>query len=376
MATTLPTRHRHGGEDPQAAATSRPARCAAATTSTRMSAAKAAALEPVAMNAVIAGRRALVHVGRPHVERHRGDLEAEATRSSPRPSRNSGSRGPRPTAGGDRGRAGRAGGAVDERDAVEQERRGERAEQEVLQRGLAGVQPLLEEPGQHVERQRHELEGQEHHDQVVGRGQQHHARRSRTARARSTRPTRRRPGADSPSTAAPPARRGVARSPGRRRARSCRARPCPGSARPRPPQRATAPPAARPSCRPARSQPRCVLRSRGGSRSRSSTSDGGAQHDERGQQSTPRATGGEDGSSGFIAGISGHAGLGSGPGRSAPRSVASVLPGERRRVDADPHDQHQHRHQHRPLARREIGERRFSSCVTSPKITRWYIHSR
>ena len=58
----------------------------------------------------------------------------------------------RPTAGvaarrvGDRGEVDRAGVAVEQREAVQEERRGERAEQEVLQRRLLREQPAP--PGQ------------------------------------------------------------------------------------------------------------------------------------------------------------------------------------------------------------------------------------
>ena len=53
-------------------------RRAKVTTKTRSSPANPAALTTDAMNAVDRGRRALVDVGRPGVERHRGHLEAEA----------------------------------------------------------------------------------------------------------------------------------------------------------------------------------------------------------------------------------------------------------------------------------------------------------
>ena len=68
---------------------------------------------------------------------------------------------------------GRAGGAVRPRDAEQEERRRERPQQEVLHRGLVRV-PAPGDAGQDVERQRQDLERQEHQDQVGrGRDQRH-----------------------------------------------------------------------------------------------------------------------------------------------------------------------------------------------------------
>ena len=78
---------------------------------------------------------------------------------------------------GDLGQAGRAGGAVDEGDAVEEDRRGEGAEDEVLHGRLARLGPAAVEAGQHVQGDREDLEAEEDHDQVVGRGHEHGARR-------------------------------------------------------------------------------------------------------------------------------------------------------------------------------------------------------
>ena len=70
----------------------------------------------------------------------------------------------------------RAGVAVDQRDAVEEEARGEGAEEEVLHRRLLAQQPAPpREAAQQVERQRQHLEGDEHREQVTGRGEEHHA---------------------------------------------------------------------------------------------------------------------------------------------------------------------------------------------------------
>ena len=64
---------------------------------------------------------------------------------------------------------------VDERQAVGQHRRGDRADQEELQRRLHRLRLALEEAGQVVERDRHQLEGHEEQDQVAGGGQDQHA---------------------------------------------------------------------------------------------------------------------------------------------------------------------------------------------------------
>ena len=75
----------------------------------------------------------------------------------------------------DAGEVGRAGRAVDERDAVEEHRRRERAEQEVLEAGLLRREAPAVERGEHVQRDRQDLERQEDRDEVVGRRHQHHA---------------------------------------------------------------------------------------------------------------------------------------------------------------------------------------------------------
>ena len=70
----------------------------------------------------------------------------------------------------------RAGVAVDQRDAVQEEAGAEGAEQEVLHRGFLAEQPATtREPAEQVERQRQDLERDEHREQVVGRREQQHA---------------------------------------------------------------------------------------------------------------------------------------------------------------------------------------------------------
>ena len=82
---------------------------------------------------------------------------------------------------------GGAGEAVDQRGAVEQHARGERAEDEVLQPGLGRAHVVAVEGGDDVERQALQLEAEIERDQVVGRDHQHHAERWRAGPARGTR---------------------------------------------------------------------------------------------------------------------------------------------------------------------------------------------
>ena len=73
--------------------------------------------------------------------------------------------------------AGLAGEAVDQRDAVEQHARRQRAEDEILEAGLGRAQTVAVDRGDDVERQRLQLEAEIERDQVVGRDHQHHAER-------------------------------------------------------------------------------------------------------------------------------------------------------------------------------------------------------
>ena len=68
-----------------------------------------------------------------------------------------------------------AGDAVGERDAVEEERARERAEQEVLERRFGRRRRVAPDAGQHVDRERQDLEREEDDQQVGRRRHQHHA---------------------------------------------------------------------------------------------------------------------------------------------------------------------------------------------------------
>ncbi len=121
-------------------------------------------------------RRALVDVWCPHVEGRRRDLEREADdhehHADDGPRRGLGGRGQRS---GQSGEIHRAGEAVNQRDAVEQQPGGKRAEHEILEPGLGRAQLVAGEGGEHVLRQRLQLERKIKRDQVGGRRHAHHA---------------------------------------------------------------------------------------------------------------------------------------------------------------------------------------------------------
>ena len=119
-----------------------------------------------------AGRRALVDVRRPLVERHRRDLEGEADEDESETGHRE-----RPALPGraDPLEVGVAGRAVEERHPVEEKRAREAADQEVLEGGLVAPEPPPVEARQHVDRDAHDLDPEEHHHHVDGGDEQHHA---------------------------------------------------------------------------------------------------------------------------------------------------------------------------------------------------------
>ena len=136
----------------------------------------AAILVQAAMNPVTAVGAPAVHVRGPGVERHSAELEqqsdAEQAHAGKQQTHDLRAVAQRVI---DRREGEGARIAVEQRGAVDEERRGERAQQEVLQRRFLGQQPAS--PGQaaeQVERQRQDLQRDEHGDQVVGRREEHH----------------------------------------------------------------------------------------------------------------------------------------------------------------------------------------------------------
>ena len=123
------------------------------------------------------GRGALVDVGRPGLERHGADLEEQPDGQHAHADEQQGLVGGVVADGVvDLAEVHRAGVAVDERHAVEEEAGGEGTEHEVLERGLLAQQPApTGEAAQQVQRQRQHLERDEHRQQVARRREQHHA---------------------------------------------------------------------------------------------------------------------------------------------------------------------------------------------------------
>jgi hypothetical protein len=108
------------------------------------------------------------------VERHRRDLERERRHHHERADREQ-RQVARRQALAHRDQAGRAGGAVDQRHAVEQEAGRERAHQEVLHRRLVAAARPPPQRGHHVDADRHGLDAEEHRGQVRRVGQHQHA---------------------------------------------------------------------------------------------------------------------------------------------------------------------------------------------------------
>ena len=115
------------------------------------------------------GRRTLIDVGSPGVERSRRDLETEPDEQHRH------ARHQQPVLDktvlleevSDHDQVRGADGAVGQGDAVQQERRGERAEDEVLETGLLALGAAHVHRCHHVHRDAQRLEGEEQHDEVV-----------------------------------------------------------------------------------------------------------------------------------------------------------------------------------------------------------------
>ncbi len=121
-------------------------------------------------------RRALIDVGRPHVERHRRDLEGEAGQHEDEADDEAGGAalGQRR---GDRLEARVTGEAVDQRRAVEEHAGRERAEHEIFEAGLGGAGVVAVDGGDDVGGERHQLQPEIEADQVVRRDHHQHAER-------------------------------------------------------------------------------------------------------------------------------------------------------------------------------------------------------
>ncbi|GCC45278.1 hypothetical protein chiPu_0029552, partial [Chiloscyllium punctatum] len=137
-------------------------------------------------------RRSLIDVGRPHVERHRRDLEAEPGEQEHQAEHDADAAGG--GGGRDAGERDRAGETVDQRSTVQQHARRQRAEHEILQAGLARLGIVALAGGNDIERKAHQLEAEVERDQVAGRDQYHHAERREQHQDRELEGTARRLG--------------------------------------------------------------------------------------------------------------------------------------------------------------------------------------
>ena len=122
-------------------------------------------------------RGALVDVRRPHVERHRRDLEGQAGQDEDQPEDQAELASGAADGGGDLPEIDAAGIAVGQRDAVEHHAGAQRAEHEVFQAGLAGTGILAIDGGNDIEGQRLQFEAEIERNHAVGRDHQHHAQR-------------------------------------------------------------------------------------------------------------------------------------------------------------------------------------------------------
>ena len=120
-------------------------------------------------------RRAFIDVRRPHVKRHRGDLEAEAGEQEHDAEDQADAALPgRPR---DAGEVDGAGKAIDQRSAVKQHARGQRAEDEIFQAGLGRAQRAAVACRHDIERQAHQFEAEIKRNEVGRRNQHQHAKR-------------------------------------------------------------------------------------------------------------------------------------------------------------------------------------------------------
>ena len=120
-------------------------------------------------------RRALIDIGRPHMERHCRNLEAEAREKKHEAEDQADAAMRRRLRYADEGHG--AGEAVDQRRAVKQHAGRQRAQDEIFQAGFGRAQLVAMACGRNIERQAHQFETEIERDQVGRRNQHQHAER-------------------------------------------------------------------------------------------------------------------------------------------------------------------------------------------------------
>ena len=121
-------------------------------------------------------RRSLVDVRRPHVEGHRGNLEAKADEQEHKAEYETNTRAALRCLG-NPGKIDGAGEAVDQRSTIEQHPRRKRAKDEIFQTCLGRPHVFAIGRCDHIERQAHQLQPEIERDQIGGRDQHQHAKR-------------------------------------------------------------------------------------------------------------------------------------------------------------------------------------------------------
>ena len=121
-------------------------------------------------------RCTFVDVRRPHVERHRGNLEAEPGEQEHQ-AENQPDTGAALRRLGNPGKIDGPGEAINQRGTIEQHSGRQRAQHEIFQAGLGRSQVLTIGGRDHVERQAHQLETQIERNKIRGRDQHQHAER-------------------------------------------------------------------------------------------------------------------------------------------------------------------------------------------------------
>ena len=122
------------------------------------------------------GGRAFIDIGRPHMEGHGGDFEGEGGDDEDDAHHDAGRDALLGREGiGQTVKIGGAGEAIDQRGAVEQQARGQGAQDEVFQPGLGGAGIVTVNGGDDVERQAEKFEAHIERHEVIGRDHHHHA---------------------------------------------------------------------------------------------------------------------------------------------------------------------------------------------------------